>query len=276
MTVHLNSESTPPSDDRMTIAAIAILAFVLADVAHEVFGHGIGFLIAGGRSCILTTTRLIETQRLGDRGGDIFDLGGPFGNLVFAGTPCLAQRLLQRPASGLRLLLWLLMTFNLFWVFGYIIFSGVFARGDWFALIRGMLYLWLWRILFVGAGIVLYRGSMRLVASELRWIVSTSDTNWQFRVRRLVRTSYVAGGLIACAGAALDPRGAIEMLNSGALTSFAAAVGLFEIPRLFPVSGRERATAHRIVDRNLGWVLAAAAVSVLYIAILGPGLKVTF
>jgi len=276
MSAHSNSDTVLHSDDRVTIAAIAILAFVFADVAHEVVGHGVGFLIAGGRSCILTTTRLIETQRLGDRGGDIFDLGGPFGNLVFAGVPWLAQHLLRHSAPRLRLLLCLLMAFSLFWGFAYLIFCGVFARGDWFALIRGMPYLWLWRILFVAAGIVLYRGSVRLVASELRWIVSASDANRRFRVRRLVFTSYVAGGLIACAGAALDPRGAMEILRSGALSSFAAAVGLLEVPHLFLVSGEGHATAHDFVYRNLGWILAAAAVSIFYIAVLGPGIKATF
>jgi hypothetical protein len=276
MPTHSNLNIMAPCDDRVTIAAIAVIAFVFADVAHEVVGHGIGFLIAGGKSCILTTTRLIETQRLGDRGGDIFDLGGPFGNLVFAGAAWLAQRLLHRSAPRLRLLLWLLMAFSLFWGFGYLIFCGVFARGDWFPLIRGMSYLWLWRILFVAVGIALYRGSVRLVASELRWIISTGETNWQIRVRRLVFTSYVAGGMIACAGAAMDPRGAIEMLNSGALSSFAAAVGFLQVPRLFPVSGEERAPTPNVVHRNLGWIFVAAAVSIFYIAILGPGIKAVF
>ncbi len=38
----------PEQDDLLTVAAIAIIAFMVADVAHEVIGHGIGFLLAGG------------------------------------------------------------------------------------------------------------------------------------------------------------------------------------------------------------------------------------
>ncbi len=134
---------------------------------------------------------------------------------------------------------------------------------------------WLWRIVLVAIGIALYRRSMILVASELHWIVPTSDNEWQFRARRLVFTSYLAGGLIACAGAVLDPRGAVEMLNSGAATSFLAALGLLRAPRLFRGQRDKHVVSDRVVDRNLGWMLAAAVVSLFYIAILGPGLKVT-
>jgi hypothetical protein len=68
----------------------------------------------------------------------------------------------------------------------------------------------------------------------------------------------------------------MEILRSGALSSFAAAVGLLEVPHLFLVSGEGHATAHDFVYRNLGWILAAAAVSIFYIAVLGPGIKATF
>ena len=269
-----HSNTVLPAADRITIAAIAVLAFVFADIAHEVVGHGIGFFIAGGRSCILTTTRIIETQRLGDRGGEILDMGGPAGNLGFAGISWLAQRLLHRPAPRLRLLLWLVMAFSLFWGFGYLIFCGAAARGDWFALVRLAPNVWLWRILFVAVGLALYRGSIRLAASELHWIVPTSDSNWPTRVRRLVFISYVSGGLIACAGAALDPHGPMEILNSGALSSFAAAIGLLKVPGLFPASGEEHVTSQSGVSRSVGWIIAAAAAPLFYVAILGPGIKI--
>jgi hypothetical protein len=121
MSAHASSKAVPLYDDPLTVGAIAVLAYVLADLEHEIVGHGIGFLLAGGRSCILTTTRLIEEQRLGDLDRRIFDLGGPLGNLAFAGIPWLAQHLLRRPAQNLRALPWLLMAFSLFWGFGYLI-----------------------------------------------------------------------------------------------------------------------------------------------------------
>ena len=228
--------------------------------------------MAGGRSGVLTTTRLIEDQRLGDRGGEIFDLGGPFGNLLFAAAPWIAQRLLRRPAPRLRLWLWLLMVYSVFWAFGYLIFCGVFGRGDWFALIRGLPYQWLWRSMFVVIGILLYRGCVTVSASELRWIVHPADGDSQFRVRRLGVVCYIAGGLIACAGAAFDPRGAAEIWNSGALTSFGAAVGLLLVPGRFLSFRQELAAWHRGISRSTVWIVLAALISIFYIGILGPGL----
>jgi hypothetical protein len=256
------------SDDLPTIASIACLAFIIADVAHEVIGHGLGFWMAGGHAAILTTTRLNESQRLGNRGGDLFDLGGPFGNLLFAALAWLALRFLREALPGLRLWLALIVAFSLFWAFAYLMFCGVFGHGDWLALIRGVSHQWVWRILFVAVGFLLYRVSIRLAASQLRWIDSRS------RGRRLLLTSYLAGGAIACAGAAFDPRGPFEIFNSGALSSFGAAVGLLEIPRqLGPFTIDPAITT---IERSVNWIVAAALCSLLYIFVLGPGVKVHF
>jgi hypothetical protein len=218
-----------------------------------------GFVLAGGRSGIFTTTRLIGDEP------SIFDLSGPFGNLLFAALPWLLQRLLHRPAIHLRLLLWLVMAFSLFWAFGYLAFSGVAARGDWFVLIDKLPYLWVWRILFVAAGLALYRASIQLAASELRWTGHPRSG-----VGRLVLTSYLAAGGIACAGCVFDPRGAWEILNSGVLSSFAAMVGLLQVPRRFTAFGET------VVNRSVGWMVSAAVVAVFYVALLGPGIRFSF
>jgi hypothetical protein len=262
------SQVAKASDDLFTVASLASIAFIVADIAHEVIGHGVGFLLAGGHSGILTTTRLIESQRLGDRGGDIFDLGGPFGNLLFAALPWLALRVLPPAVPRLRLLLWLVMAFSLFWAFAYLMFCGVVARGDWFALIRAAPNQWIWRIVFIALGFLLYRASINLLATELHWIDSPS------RARRLLLTSYIAGGVIACAGAALDPRGPFEILNSGALSSFGAAIGLLQIPSRIPPSATSQ--ANHAIERSVGWIVSAAAFSIFYILLLGPGIRMAF
>lgn len=261
------------TDDRTTIVGISVLAFIVADIAHETLGHGIGYFLGGGTAGIFTTTRVIPALWLSGRHADIFDLGGPAGNLVFAAWPWLAQRLLRGPALRLRLFLLLLMACSLFWAFGYLIFCGVVAHGDWFALIRQASPPWVWRVLFVVAGVALYRLSMRLVASELHWIISKDDTDSRFRLRRLIPLSYISGGLIACAGAALDPYGWKEIFNSGALAGFAAPVGLLWMPALFPRFGQDRDTASGTIPRSFVWIAAAFLASIFFIAVLGPGIK---
>jgi hypothetical protein len=65
----------------------------------------------------------------------------------------------------------------------------------------------------------------------------------------------------------------MEVLNSGAASSFAAAVGLFWVPRLLPSAAAAQTAPDHTIDRNWGWILGAAAVAVFYIAVLGPGIK---
>jgi hypothetical protein len=270
------SKSVPAHDDVWTVGAIAVLAFICADIAHEVIGHGVGFLLAGGRSGLLTTTRLISLDPpLNDLPGRVFDLGGPAGNLACAGLSWRALRMRRQVGPDVRLLLWLAMAFSLFWGFGYLVSCGVLGHGDWVALIRGSSPPWLWRTILAVIGLVLYRRAMTLVASELHRVVPASDAHRRRRLHALILTSYVAGGLIACAGAVLDPRGRAEVWNSGALTGFGSALGLFGALRLGARSADTPGSSGDVVGRNRGWILAAAVASAFYILILGPGVQVS-
>ena len=262
------------ADDLITVSSIAVLAYILADIAHEGAGHILGFYLAGGKSGLLTTTRLTEWITLPDPQWRIFDLGGPAGNLGFAFLARLIQLLVRKRPVQLRFFLWLVMAFNLFWAFGYMIFCGVTGRGDWMALIEGTRFLWPGRILLLILGILLYRVSIRLLATELRRIIPTNDSRVSPRISRLICISYISGGLIACAGAVLDPRGAMEILNSGALSSFGAAIGLLFIPPSLPRLPEPVNSPQTFIDRDLPWILAAAAGAIYFIGILGPGILI--
>ena len=267
-----NPKILATSDNTLTVVSIAALAFVIADLAHEGVGHGFGFYFAGGHSCMLTTTRLIAWIKLPDPQWRMFDFGGPVGNLLIAMLSGLGLRFLRQRPVHLRFFLWLVMAFSLFWAFGYMIFCGVTGRGDWMALIEGTRFLVFGRIAFVLFGLLLYRTSIRLLTRELRRIWPADDAAASSRVSRLLRISYVSGGVIACAGAALDPWGPVEILRSGALSSFGAAVGLLLIARIFSASTENQDLAPLPVYRHLAWILFATAACLYYIAILGPGI----
>ena len=257
-------------DDLWTVAAVAVLASIMANVAHETIGHGVGLLLAGGRTGILTTTRLIVPAPLPDPVWRIFDLGGPAGNLVFAGLGWVGLRLLPATRTRWRLFCWLLMAFSLFWAFGYLLFSGVVGRGDWLALLPA--HFWPGRILLAIAGFLLYEASIQVGAHQLGGILDGSQVNVRIRARRLIGIAWLAGGLIATAGPALDPRGSLEMINSGALSSFAAAVGLLRIPRRLNAVAAAPIAQDSTITRSIGWLLAALAASLFFIAVLGPGI----
>jgi len=264
--------SATQGDHFISVAAIGILAFITTDIAHEVVGHGIGLLIAGGRSGILTTTRLIYESQLPNPNWRIFDIGGPAGNLIWAGVCFLAQRLIRRAAPIMRLFLWASMSFSLFWEFAYLMKCGVTGHGDGMALTEGLTPAWLWRALTFVIGLVLYRGAVSLTSSELHFVVSAKTPLWRSRIVRLLLILCSAALLIACAGPIFDPRGRIEMLNSGALSSFASWVGLFAVPPLFPLHSDKNVVAVSPVRRSIPVILFAVADSVLFVAILGPGI----
>jgi hypothetical protein len=264
--------SATGADDLISVAAIGILAFICTDIAHEVVGHGIGLLLVGGRSGILTTTRLIHEPQLPNPGWRIFDIGGPAGNLIWAGVCYLAQRLIRRTAPTLRLFLWTSMSFSLFWEFGYLMKCGVTGQGDAMALARGLPSGWFWRVLMLVIGLFLYRWALSLTSSELHFVLSTKVPQWRSRLVRLLLTLCCAGGLIACAGPIFDPRGRLEMLNSGALSSFASWVGFYAVPSLFPSHADKNLMAVSPLGRSIPVILLSAAASVLFVAILGPGI----
>jgi hypothetical protein len=268
-----------PHDDALTLCAIAALAFVVADVAHEIIGHGAGFVAVGGRSAVMTTTRLIVDGRSLTRlGGRIFSVGGPLGNLVFAGLAWLAQRRLHGLGARARVFLWLVAALNLLWAVGYLVYSGVLGLGDWAELVQGLAPAWLWRPGLLVLGLVLYYVSARALASEMRWFAGTDDALQPRRRRRLIFLSYLASGLVACAGALPDPRGASQVLYSAVPETFYGNLPLLLTPCLFSrLPGRvDRAglAAPALVERSAGWIVAAALATALYVGLLGPGIPI--
>src|SRR5271165_4332490 len=180
-----NPSELPIADDTLTVVSLAVIAFIVADIAHEGIGHGVGFFLAGGLSSMLTTTRLIEWVKLGDPQWRIFDLGGPAGNLLFALLGWFGQRLFRGRSVQLRFFFWLVMAFSLFWAFGYLIFSGITGRGDYMALVEGTKFVASGRVLFVLLGMILYRASIRLAAGELRRMIPVHGVNAAARVKHL-------------------------------------------------------------------------------------------
>jgi hypothetical protein len=146
-------------------------------------------------------------------------------------------------------------------------FCGVFGHGDWSALIRAVPHQWVWRAVFVVFGLLLYRTSMNSLTSELRWIYSPA------RASHALLISYVAGGIIACAGASLDPRGAYAVYHDAALSSFGSSIGILAIARQLPKPAIDFIAAP--MNRRVPWLIAALLASLFYILVLGPGIKAT-
>jgi hypothetical protein len=270
-----SAESSPPRMreasmlDLWTVAAIAIAAMVIADFIHEGLGHGGMCVATGGQPLVLSTVHF-------DCGADtrLVAAGGTLANLIFGALCWVAARGVKQAAPW-RYFFWLLMTFNLFDVGGYFLFSGIGNLGDWAAVVAGWQPPWAWRVGLVVLGTVTY--FLLFVPVCLRELRPFLGKDAEVRVRRarqLTLVPYLTAGVLSCVAGALNPVGPLLILISAAAASFGGHSGLAWMwallygPRI-PSSGLQMPE----IERNRGWMIAAVVLAIVFIAGLGPGVR---
>ena len=261
-----------------TVIAIAIVAYAGCDMAHEVLGHGVACLLVGVRPLALSTVALQTgtSSRLVAAAGSI-------ANVVFG---MLAMWLFRRGRSfgAGRYFLWLFGALNLLNGTGYLLFSGLLDIGDWAVVISGHYPHWAWRGFIAAAGAALYIGAIRLIAGNLISLVRSGDVSRR-DVGRLVFPSYIAGGLLLVAGSALNRIDPSLVLTSGVSSGFGAMVGLALVPRIVerrtvggagPGAGASAAAGPlRPLPFSRGWVIAGVVVALVFVLVLGPGVRLS-
>lgn len=253
-------------DDRLTIIAIAIIAYVVADVFHEGVGHGGACLLVGGRALALSTVHFECSVDL-----RLVAAGGTIVNFILGFAAWLTAKHVYGPR--LRYFLWLSMAVNLFEAGGYFLFSGIGNIGDWAVVIAGLEPAWLWRVGLTVLGAGTYVAFVWLALSELCPFVGDALAERVPCARRLCLTPYLAGGILSCVAGLLNPVGMILVALSAAASSLGGTSGLawmwqlFENPRLV--------TPPRTVPpigRSGAWLAAGAILALIFIAVLGPGI----
>jgi hypothetical protein len=253
----------------LTIAAVAIVAAAIADVIHEGLGHGGACVATGGQPLALSAVHFEcsgETR--------LVAAGGTLANLVCGAFFWTAARAVKQAASW-RYFFWLLMTFNLLQAGGYFLFSGIGNFGDWAAVVAGWQPPWAWRVGLIAIGGVTY--FLLFVPMCLRELSPFLGRDAKIRVRRarqLMVTPYLTAGMLACVAGALNPVGPILILLSAAAASFggnSALAWMWTMVRGQPVPGNELQMPE--IERSRGWMVAAVIVAIVFIAVLGPGVK---
>lgn len=254
------------SDSAVAVGAIAVLAYMLADVVHEAVGHGGACWLAGRDIAVLSSAffRCAPPTRFAD-------VGGPVANLAAAALFWLALRARQDQTPLLRLFLVLAFGFDLFWCSGQMIYSAALRRDDWYFALEGLAPDWLWRPALVLIGGALYGAAMRTLARELRRFGAGDATASRQRIQRILLVSYASAGLMACLAALLygpDPLGAAR---EAALETFAANCGLLILARRN--SFAEAIVAQPVPGMALSarWLALTAMVFCLFSAALGRG-----
>lgn len=257
--------------DALTVGAIGILAYVLGNVLHEGAGHGGACLLVGAKPLVLSSVHFECSldSRLVMAGGTLVNLLA--GALFFALGRCTG-----RSYPRLKYFFWISMTVNLFTGTGYFLFSGIGGIGDWGDFIQGLGPQWLWRIGLTVFGAVTYLFAARISLLELRPLIGS---NKEQRYRRAVRLSaipYFAGGILMCIAGALNPKGMILILISAAASTFGGTSGL-----MWSTNWLNRGTmipygppAEPLpIHRSWPLIVAAGAIAIAFIAVLGPSVR---
>ena len=207
-----NKQAPHAGDDRLTLAAIGILAYMVANVLHEGVGHGGTALLLGAQHVVLSTVALDSSLD-----SKWIDAAGTLVNLAAAIPLWLVLRKVKLHSSHTYYFLLLAFAFNLFTGTGYFLFSGIMGIGDWAGVIQGLPYPWLWRTLMSVAGGLSYYTAMRLFAGLLQPFMGSAEEPRR-RCRRLCITPYIAVGVLATLGGLLNP-GGMKLLFISALPS---------------------------------------------------------
>jgi hypothetical protein len=257
--------------DRPTVVAIAVLAYGLANIAHEGIGHGGACLLAGSKPLVLSSIHFeCDEAALTEGGRRLVAAGGTLLNLLLGGLALLALKAWRRGAHG-QWFFWLLATLNLFQAAGYFLFSGIGNIGDWAAVISGLHPELAWRAGLTLAGGLAYVGIARAAAG---WLAPMIGGEGRIaRARRLAVPSYLAGGLLYCASSLFNPLGPALLFISAAAASFGGASGLLWFQEWLRGDRIPSSPESIALGRRRGWLVAGALTALVFIGLLGPGIR---
>ena len=260
-----------------TVIAIALVAYALTNIAHEGVGHG-GMCIAVGGEPITLNAVYFDCSREGvtNAGSRWISAAGTLTNLAFAAlTALLLRARLVRAATG-RYFLWLFLTLNLLQAFGYWMFSGIGGIGDWNAVVADSPNYALWRIALAVAGTAAYMFvAVPIALRRLLPFLTARDPGRMAAAVRLTVVPYIAGGMLYVTAGLLNPESPWLVLISAAAASFGGASALAWMAQLLRNRERYPPAARRPlgIARSWPWLIAGAIVALLFIAVLGPGIR---
>jgi hypothetical protein len=249
------------------MVSIAVVAYAGCDMVHELLGHGLACALSPNIRALSLSTVALQT----DVKSRFVAAAGSVSNIV-AGV--VAGILFRRRNSwdAWSVSLGLFAVTNLLNGTGYLIFSGLLNVGDWAVVIAGAEPAWLWRTLLSLVGILLYG---LVIWSAARQIVSLVRLGLisKHEPARVLLPTYIAGGLMYVFGSALNPIGPSLILTSGVSSGFGAMAGLAILPSLVDNQTSQDHSAGQTLPFSLGWCVAGAIVALVFIGLLGPGIR---
>jgi hypothetical protein len=267
---YAHSRPDPLPADRLTLAAIGIVAYTVATMLHEGLGHGGACLLSGG------TPLVVSTVHMECSGGTRLVLaGGTLVNFAAAALFFVLVRLVS-PSPRIHYFWWLSMTVNLMMATGYLLFSGVGGFGDWAVFVKGLGPEWLLRVSLAILGAGSYMAAVRFCLFELRPMIGSDPDRRVSRASQLMRIPYFTGGVLNCIAGIFNPAGMYLVALSAAASTFGGTSGLVWMDNWLkdlkgiPVGSESEPPP---IDRSWPWIVVAALVAAVFVVVLGPGVR---
>src|SRR6266404_6836193 len=258
------------SSDLFTVIAIAILAYVGANISHEIIGHcGTGALL-GAKCSFISTTEIRFTPELSiDWRFRIGAFAGSGANWAVALICLSLLRAWQSASPALRFFLWFSTCVNLFLPSTYLLVSPVISFGDWYSITIGLSHPFFWRSGMIVAGALVCWLSFRLCSSELSKLICVEAKHARSTAWSLFVPAYLAGGIISIAAALFGP-----LPLKWALFISGGMFGVTFLLLLLPLRIRVRTIPTQdsfVIPRSVGWLVVGILVASAFVFVLGRG-----
>ena len=270
-----HAEPAPLLPDRLTVASIAVVAYALSNVVHEGLGHGGVCLLVGCEPQLLTSMQFEgDAARLPEAASRVIAAGGSVANLVVAAVAIVLLRRSRAGAPATWFFYWLLATVCLLQSTGYLLFSGVGNMGDWATVVRGWPGGAFWRVGLAAVGGLAYWAATGWAMGTLGARLHTPAPARVSEAYRYTLVAYVTGAILYIAAGIRDPGGFAILLISGVAASLGGTSGLAWGPQFLkdPKLGPARNSLPPL-GRDWRWVAAAGVVGVLFVLVLGSGIR---
>ena len=256
--------------DRLTVIAIAVMAYAGAYISHEIVGHCGMAILVGNRCTVISSTYIPLASMPPTWKYNIIVVAGCTANFVIAFVCLSLLRYLRINRTTARYFLWLTMCVNLFLASTYIAVAPIIKYGDSYILIYELPRQWLWRSAVALAGGALVYFSFQICRKELGRLIGLGGSAARAIAWQLVVPAYFTGGIVTVASAFFSQMEARLAQFQAAGGTFGLTIWLLLLP--LGISGPARSESFQI-PRSVGWIVAGVLTALIFIGVLGRGIS---